>query len=174
VTVIDHGGDLPGYHSDVMWIPEANVGAVILTSGDPGWLLRDAFRRKLLEVLYDGKPEADENVEAAPKIYFATLADTRKLLTIPAEPTESKKLADHYRSPELGELFVTRPGGKTVFDFGEFKSEVATIMNPDGTVSFSTIDTGLDGMEFVVGAFDDVRALVIRDGQHQYVFAAVN
>src|SRR5262249_6236316 len=38
VPVVHHGGDLVGYHSDMMWLPEQNVGAVILTNGDPGWL----------------------------------------------------------------------------------------------------------------------------------------
>ena len=35
-----------------------------LTNGDPGWIIRGVFRRKLLEVLFDGKPEADGQVVA--------------------------------------------------------------------------------------------------------------
>ncbi len=60
IPVVHHGGDMVGYHSDMIWLPDQNVGAVILTNGDPGWLLRSQFRRKLLEVLFDGKPEADD------------------------------------------------------------------------------------------------------------------
>ena len=48
-----------GYHSDMIWLPGQNVGAVVLTNGDPGWLIRGRFSRKLLEVLFDGRPEAD-------------------------------------------------------------------------------------------------------------------
>src|SRR5690349_15505362 len=59
VPVVHHGGDMIGYHSDMMWLPQQNVGAVILTNGDPGWLLRNRFGRKLLEVLFDGRAEAD-------------------------------------------------------------------------------------------------------------------
>jgi CubicO group peptidase (beta-lactamase class C family) len=59
VPVVHHGGDMIGYHSDIIWLPEQNVGAVILTNSDPGWLLRNRFRRKLLEVLFDGRTEAD-------------------------------------------------------------------------------------------------------------------
>ncbi len=64
IPVVHHGGDLIGYHSDMIWLPEHNVGAVILTNADPGWTLRGAFRRKLLEVLFDGRPEADADVAA--------------------------------------------------------------------------------------------------------------
>jgi CubicO group peptidase (beta-lactamase class C family) len=57
VPVVHHGGDMIGFHSDMIWLPEQNVGAVILTNSDPGWLIRGGFRRKLLEVLFDGRAE---------------------------------------------------------------------------------------------------------------------
>jgi CubicO group peptidase (beta-lactamase class C family) len=60
VSVVHHGGDMFGYHSDMMWLPDHGVGAVILTNGDPGWFIRSRFRRKLLEVLFDGRSEAAE------------------------------------------------------------------------------------------------------------------
>jgi len=34
VSFIDHGGDIPGYHSDFFVIPSAQVGAVILTNSE--------------------------------------------------------------------------------------------------------------------------------------------
>ena len=59
---------------------------------------------------------------------------------------------------------------KAVFDFGEFKSEVASRKNPDGTVSFLTTIPGFDGLEFVVGTGSAKRTLVFRDAQHEYTF----
>ena len=40
VPVVHHGGDMIGFHSDMMWLPDHGVGAVVLTNGDPGWLIR--------------------------------------------------------------------------------------------------------------------------------------
>jgi hypothetical protein len=170
VTVVHHGGDMIGFHSDMMWIPEAQVGAVILTNGDPGWLIRSEFRRKLLEVLYDGLPEADANISAEAKQWFDGLAAERRLMTIPADATEAGKLATRYSSDALGTIAVSKNGAATVFDFGEWKSEVASRKNPDGTVSFLTTVPGVSGLELVVGAADGKRTLVLRDGQHEYVF----
>jgi CubicO group peptidase (beta-lactamase class C family) len=169
VPVIHHGGDMIGYHSDMMWLPEQNVGAVILTNSDPGWLLRNRFRRKLLEVLFDGRPEADALLKADGQSFFSALAADRKLLTIPADAGESAKLARHYANASLGEIAVSTSGRSTVFDFGEWKSEVASRKNPDGTVSFITIVPGMIGSEFVVGA-GPKRTLITRDAQHEYVF----
>ena len=170
IPVVFHGGDVFGHHSDMIWLPEHGVGAVILTNGAPGFILRSAFRRKMLEVLFDGKPEADERVAGARETFYAQIAADRKLLTVPAEAGEAAKLAGSYANPALGSIEVEREGGATVFDFGEWKSAVASRRNPDGTLSFLTIDPGVSGFEFVVGAPGDKRTLVTRDAQHEYVF----
>lgn len=169
VPVVHHGGDMIGYHSDMIWLPEQNVGAVVLTNGDPGWLIRGNFRRKLLEVLFDGKPEADADLAASAKLYSEQLAAERKLVTVPADPADSAKLAARYASPALGEIAVSRSGAATVFNFGEWKSEVASRHNPDGSVSFLTTAPGIAGFEFVVGT-GAKRTLTLRDAQHEYVF----
>jgi CubicO group peptidase (beta-lactamase class C family) len=168
--VVHHGGDMFGFHSDMMWLPEHNVGAVVLTNADPGWILRSDFRRKLLEVLFDGRDEADANVASEAKSYYAQLAADRKLLTVPADASESSKLAGHYHNDALGDIDVRRAGGRTTFDFGEWKSEVASRKNPDGSISFITMDPGLEGFEFVVGKGPE-KQLTIRDAQHEYVFS---
>ena len=80
------------------------------------------------------------------------------------------KLASRYANASLGEILVAR-GDTTVFDFGEFKSEVASRRNPDGSVSFLTTIPGFDGLEFVVGGAADKRTLVFRDAQHEYTFS---
>jgi CubicO group peptidase (beta-lactamase class C family) len=170
VPVVHHGGDMIGFHSDMIWLPESHVGAVILTNGNPGWVLRSQLRRKLLEVLFDGRPEADAQVANGADIFYAQLAADRKLLTVPADPAASAKLAPRYENAALGEIVVSRSGGATTFDFGEWKSEVATRKNPDGSTSFVTTAPGLQGFEFVVGGAGSKRTLVLRDAQHQYVF----
>jgi len=169
VPVVHHGGDMIGYHSDMMWLPDQNVGAVVLTNGDLGWLIRGGFRRKLLEVLFDGNPEADTSLAAASKAFYEQLAADRKSLVVPADPADSAKLAARYTNAALGEVAVSHAGAATTFDFGEWKSEVASRHNPDGTVSFLTTAPGIAGFEFVVGT-GPKRTLTMRDAQHEYVF----
>ena len=167
--VVHHGGDMIGFHSDMMWLPEHNVGAVVLTNSDPGWILRSVFQRKLLEVLFDGRPEADADVLSQGKSFFAQMSAERKLLTVPADAAEVAKLAKRYKNDALGEIAVSQAAGITTFDFGEWKSDVASRKNPDGTMSFITVTPGAIGFELVVGN-GPKRTLVIRDQQHEYVF----
>jgi CubicO group peptidase (beta-lactamase class C family) len=170
IPVVHHGGDMLGFHSDMLWLPGSNVGAVILTNSDPGVYLRGPFQRRLLEVLFDGEPEAAENVAAQAKRLHENVAAERKRLTVPADAAASARLASRYRSAGLGEIAVSRRGTATWFDFGGWKSEMASRANDDGTLSWVTISPGEDGFEFVVSDKDDRRALVLRDAQHEYRF----
>jgi CubicO group peptidase (beta-lactamase class C family) len=172
IDFIYHGGDVVGYHSEMVWLPAHGVGAVILTNGDPGWRLCRAFRRKLLELLFDGRPQADASVSAMAKSFYADLAEKRKLVTLPADAADAAKLAPRYANEELGEIVVQRDGPVVVFDFGEWKSEVASRRNPDGSVSFRAVDAGIWGfaLEFVV-ADGAKRTLKLRDGQ-QLVYSS--
>jgi len=167
--VVHHGGDMIGYHSDMMWLPEHGVGAVVLTNGDPGWIIRSAFRRKLLEVLFDGRPEADATVAALAQSYFQELAAERKLVTVPADPAAAESLAPRYAHPAVGGIAVERHAANLRFDFGEWASDVASRRNPDGTTSFITIVPGFAGLEFVAGKANGKRTLTLRDAQHEYV-----
>ena len=63
-------------------------------------------------------------------------------------PSEANKQIWNYDPVANG---LVQQGGSTVFDFGEFRSEVATRNNPDGSLSFITIAPGIEGFEFVVG-----------------------
>jgi CubicO group peptidase (beta-lactamase class C family) len=171
VPVVSHDGSLFGFKSEMMWLPDQGVGAVLLTNSDAGSILLGTFQRKLLEVLFSGRPEADADLASQTKTFFEGWSTDRKLLTAPADPADASKLAPLYNNAALGDIAVLRHGDSTIFDFAEFRSEVASRHNPDGTVSFITIVPGFTGLEFVMknGAKP---ALVTRDAQHEYVFTA--
>ena len=170
VPVVDHGGSMAGYKSNIIFLPDSGIGAVILTNADTGGILLTGFKRRLLEVVFDGKPEAAEDLASAAKNYKAGLAKRRERLVVPADLTLVGQLARHYTSKELGGIDVLTKDGITTFDFGEWKSRMASRKNDDGTVSFITIDPTNSGFEFVVGEHSGKRVLTIRDGQHEYLF----
>jgi len=165
VLVLSHGGSMLGYKSDMLMLPEHGVGAVILTNSDTGQMLLGPFRRRLLEVLFDGKPEAADNLAASVRQFKAGVAKERERLTIPADPAVTSKLAPRYTNANLGSIALTTANGATVLDVGEWRSRVASRKNDDGTISVITIDPP-GGIELVVAG----ATLVLRDNQHEYVF----
>jgi hypothetical protein len=162
-----------GFKSNMYYLPEHDVAAVILTNGDEGGAISGSFLRRLVEVLFDGKPEAEENVATAAKNIKASVLEERKRLTIPAEKTAADRLAVNYSNASLGEIAVSRPDNDTWFDFGEWKTPVASRKNDDGTTAFVTLVPGFGGLTFVMGDKDAKRTLTLRDAQHEYVFTEV-
>jgi CubicO group peptidase (beta-lactamase class C family) len=170
IPVVHHGGSMIGYKSDMFYLPEHDVAAVILVNSDEGGRILNPFSRRLLEVLFDGKPEAEEDVAVAARNMKSAVAKERKRLAVPADQSASEKLARRYTNASLGEVTVSREGAQTRFDFGEWQSAVASRKNDDGTTSFVTIVPGMAGLAFVMNKTDEHRTLTLRDAQHNYVF----
>jgi CubicO group peptidase (beta-lactamase class C family) len=170
VTVVDHGGDMGGFHSNMMWWPEQKVGAVILTNADEGVYLRGPFRRRLMELMFDGELQAQATATTGAKANRDAFDAQRKLLQWPADATALAGLAPHYRNASLGDLVVSQKDAKAWFDIGSFRSEVTTMVQPDGSLAFVMIDPQIFGFPLVRADKDGVRRLVARDGQHEYVF----
>ena len=173
VPVITHGGTLQGYHSNFYVLPDADVAAVLLTNADPGAALLAPFQRRLLEVLYDGKPEAVAQVAVAADTIHAAALARRERLTVPGDPEVVANLASHYRNADVGTIDVsTRDGAKWV-EAGFVEGPIATRTNPDGTVSLVSYEAGLIGLDALIGDRDGVRTLTVKDGQNTYVYDEV-
>ena len=170
IPIVHHGGSVFGYKSDMIFLPDHGVGAVVLANADAGGFLINLFRRRLLEVLFDGKPQAVEQAKVALAQRPALIAKIRERLVVPADAAEVGKLAAYYVSPALGALRVRTQDGATLFDFGNWRSAVASRRNDDGTTSFISIDPTISGVNYVVGERDGKRSLIVRDAQHEYAF----
>lgn len=170
VDVVHHGGSLGGYKSDILIIPSANIGAVILTNSDNGQALLRPFMRRVLELLYDGKPEAAGDVSASAKRLHAEIAAEAARVSVKPDPKAVATLAPAYINADLGPITVTRKGDGVTFDFRTMGSPMGTRRNDDGTISFVALDPTLLFFPLVVGSKDGKRTLVARDSQHEFVF----
>lgn len=173
VPVVTHGGTLSGYHSNFYVLPEAKIGAVILTNADPGAAMLAPFLRRLLEVVYDGKPEAAAEVDAAAARIKASAQARRARLTLPADAGVLAGLAADYRNPEVGPLTVRDKDGAKWVKAGFIEGQLATRKNADGSVSVVSIQPGSIPLDALVGTRDGMRTLTVRDSQHEYVYTEV-
>src|SRR5260370_8806544 len=89
---------MAGYKSASMFFPDSGIGAVILTNSDNGGMMLRPFMRRLLEIAFDGKPEAVADVSAAAARHKAYLAKKRERPVGPADALLVKKLSTPYTS----------------------------------------------------------------------------
>lgn len=171
VQVVTHGGTLLGYHSTWFALPESDVGLVILTNSDPGAQLFGPVLRRLLEVLYDGQPEAERDVAAAAARIKAQAKSRRERLTYPGDIAVLANLAGHYSDPSVGQIAVTEKDGQKWIKAGFVEGPIATRKNADGSVSIISVGPGNIGVDALVGTKDGKKTLTINDGQQtQYVY----
>ena len=171
MTIYRHVGDGHGYNADVLWIPEANVGLVLLTNASAGQTLRTAVYRKLLELLFDHEPgSAEQLLDVQVQNTANDRRHYRPMIDRPPPPDVMRRLARRYRNAALGDLaIVTQPDGKVVLDTGDWQAELATYRERDLLQLFTWPITG--------HTFElrdqPTRALILRDAQQEYVFDEV-
>ncbi|MBQ0933530.1 beta-lactamase family protein [Ideonella sp. 4Y16] len=168
IPIASHGGDMLGFHSNMIWLPEHQMGLTILTNSDAGVLLRGPLLRKFLEVVFDGRPEADEQLRVSVANHRAELAKFKELYTLPVPAAARRALAATYHHPALGTIRVAQRGDRVEFLARDWRSQMAWRRNADGSESYNTIDPGLGGIEFVRDDSTRPAALVLRDAQHEY------
>jgi len=169
VPIVTHGGTLQGYRSNFYALPEAGIGAVILTNADSGALLQQPFLRRLLEVVYDGKPEAVHEIAVSAAQLKAQARTKRAGLTVPGDLEVLARLASHYRS-DIGSIRLSDRDGVKWIKAGFIEGPVATRKNADGSVSLVSVGPGAIGVDAMIGTRDGVRTLTVHDSQEEYVY----
>lgn len=170
IDVVSHRGRLLGYLSQWYALPEAGVGAVVLTNSMEGARLLDPFLRRMIEVLWDAKPQASELVAKAAVTQQAELAAQRARLTFGEDAIARLGLAARYHNPMLGRLEIVQQDGLSRIKPGPYDTPFAVQQNEDGTASLVLTGSDLLGVNFLVGKVGEKRTLTLRDGQHAYIY----
>jgi CubicO group peptidase (beta-lactamase class C family) len=121
LRLINHSGGTYGFATEVAFLPEADLGIVILTNArTPLAAFNYAVQFRLLELLFDQPSEIDgqmsalvDAVQAASPIEFGSL-----------DAAAVAPYLGGYASPELGEVSLSLRGDRLVLDAGELSSEL--------------------------------------------------
>jgi CubicO group peptidase (beta-lactamase class C family) len=169
VPIYAHGGGLGGYSSYMFFMPEHGVGLVVLTNLGDAAAWHAPLRRKLLELLFDGKPEADEDLAFAVAERRAARAREAALVDVAPDVAWLQKHAGTWTSPELGEVTIKVANGKGVLDAGEWRSAIGRKTEDDGTVKI-VLTSPPWSYEFLPGEANGAATLTLDAPQQRHVF----
>ncbi len=175
VNVIGHGGNNLGFTSDLFFLPDSNVGLVLLSNDGSGAnALRKALRMKLLEILFDGKPEADEMLTFV--LQRETESETKELAKTNATPdaTWLKPLLGTYENESLGTITLKMDGKKPMLDAGEWSSAFGQRKEDDGMLKVVLLDPPWTDLDFTPSVLGENASLTIETPQQKYVFTRKN
>jgi len=121
--LISHTGGLPGMLSRTAFIPELNVGVVVLTNTDPGGYSFQTISASILDA-YLGKPKTDlisrtlKNIQENESIGDSvTTAVWNTVKTAKADHLKLENFTGTYRDPWFGEVRLAMKEGKLWFTF---------------------------------------------------------
>jgi len=169
LPIYAHGGGLGGYSSTMFFLPEHGVGVVALTNLGDAAAWHAPLRRKLLELLFDGKPEADEDLAFAVAERRAARATEAALVEVNPDGAWLQRYAGTWTSPALGEVTIKLAGGKGVLDAGEWKSAIGRKTEADGTIKI-VLTSPPWSYEFLPGEANGAATLTLDVPQQRHVF----
>jgi CubicO group peptidase (beta-lactamase class C family) len=172
VQIISHGGGTSGFISQMLWLPEHHVGAVILTNSNGGGLLTRALKRKLLEVLFDGRDQAQEDLEVSWKVAQEATAKEASKINFTPPRAWLARFVGTYASPALGEVAVRLEGDTAFFDAGEWKSRVGQKREVDGTLKLVLLDPPWNDLDLLPQDKQGTMTLLLETAQQKYLFTA--
>lgn len=168
--IVGHGGNLLGYTSEYFWLPEHGVGMVVLANAGSANALRSALKRRLLEVLFDGRTEAKENLAFG--LERRKQSVEKELSRVEAKPSAAfvDRLVGAWSSPGLGKVTIRKEKDRAVFDVGEWSSAFGEKTEVDGAKAIFLLDPPHAGFDFLVQDKDGATTLLLDMNQQKYVF----
>jgi CubicO group peptidase (beta-lactamase class C family) len=169
VRIVRHGGNTRGFTSDVAFLPDADLGIVVLTNGQNANAVAVGIRQRLLELLYDQPSEAEPQIESA--LREAELQRAQVRYGDPIDPGIARTLTGEYRNPALGPVTVTLVNGVLVVDTGEFRAVLRPLVAspPDGP-AFIVADPSFAGYPVRFDTTGRSPRLIVGAPPEEYVF----
>lgn len=142
-----HSGGTLGFTSLVTFLPEANLGVVVLTNGQAGTAgpTTYAVTFRLLELLFDQPATFD--AEQAPGLAAAVQGQADFLASLgETDPATVTPYLGQHANADLGLVRLALRDGALFFEAGSMRSELRPLLEDDGTVAgYALLDPPLGG-----------------------------
>lgn len=171
---VSHGGATMGFITEMFFLPEHNTGLVLLTNYRGASLFAGAVGRKFMELLFDGKPLAQEMVKTGLAEQRKAVAKNLESIVFEPEAAWLKQFVGTYTHPTLGTVVVREIAHGVEFDAGVWKSKLGQKKETDGTLKLTLTQVPFAGFEFLPQEKNGSMQLVLEMPQHKYVFERIS
>jgi CubicO group peptidase (beta-lactamase class C family) len=140
--LLHHGGNTSGFSTDLAFLPEADLGIVVMTNGRLTNAFTQAVRFRLLELAFEQPHEFDAQASFA-HAQTVELALAPVAEAVAVDPAVVTPYLGRYSNDALGEVVLRLEGETLILDSGELVMEVRAHMDdagaPSGYVIYSFI-----------------------------------
>lgn len=168
LRILSHGGNTFGFTSELAFVPEADLGVVVLTNQQAS-SINQIVRVRLLELLYEQESEADELVRFAVRNAQEEREELQSSLVEIDADVVAPYLAE-YENDVLGTVTIAWENEMLVMDAGEFQTEIRARESED-EVRYFTFTPPIAGVPLELTENDAREPIVVfGTGVVEYTF----
>lgn len=172
---IYHGGNTVGFTSEFTFLPDVDVGIVVLTNAQGSNTFNGLVELRLIELLFDQPAEAIAQAEFAIELSQSSLEQARERLQERVQREDAEPFLGTYANAALGTITLEWDEDQLIMDAGEFRTQIRPYLDHlgefDTHFTYGGAITGLP-VELRLGE-DGARSVVIGQAGAAYVFEAV-
>ncbi len=167
LSVVTHDGGTFGFVARIAIFPDKNLGVVMLTNTtSAGAAFVDAVTQRLVEVAFEGKAQAAQDLEKGLEQDREQWAKLHDQVSAPTPSDVISRVTGTWKSDRLGTFtFASSKDGLRV-DVGEWSSRVGYHKADDGTPRLFLLDPPVAGLPLTL----EDGALVLTLGQESHRF----
>ena len=169
LRLIQHDGATSGFSSDFAFLPEANLGIVVLTNAHYTSHFNEAVRFRLLELAF-GQPKAHN----AQFVYQPRLASPDQAPSLAElDPAAVEPYLGAYHNEAVGDITLRLQDGKLSLDAGEIVAELRPLAQPIGPAQYIAFDSIMASLPVAFGRGKDNQPTVTLLISPPFVFTRV-
>jgi CubicO group peptidase (beta-lactamase class C family) len=173
--LIHHGGNTFGFTSDFAFLPDADIGILVLANGQGTNAMNEAIRTRLWELVFAQEAEAEavatyalEQATAQTTSFAAQLGDSVDTAAI-------SPFLGRYTNEALGEVILSLEGDALTLDAGEFRLQLLPLRGAESqTQGYLIVDPPVAGVNVTFADAGGQPTLTLAsDGLEPYTFIKV-
>lgn len=175
LRMLSHAGNTLGFTSEFTFLPERDLGVVVLTNQRISFL-NSAVRTRLFEMLFEQPTSTDDALQFSFNQIRDQYLEIQDNLMRTAEPATAAIAVGAFMNDALGDVRISlNDDSVLIFDAGEFQSELwyyaADENDAEETIDFLLYDPPLNGLNVSFAPDDDdVYQMTLGGGINEYVF----
>lgn len=139
--VIEHGGNTLGFTSGFGFLPDKNIGVLVLTNAQGSNVFNEAIRERVLELVFEQNAAVEQTLEFALSQEASSLEELRANF-VELDSAAIEPFLGTYQNNDLGEITLSFNGNTFEMDAGEIKSALQPF-DADGRTVYAFSDPPL-------------------------------